>query len=127
MPHWTKPSVRLRELCQKEVACRMSVVEKSTSAQAQRISAESCIQHTCFAESCNMSKRVFAAWLKGTGESPIKQKAAFVSLQDQPFAFPAQFNFMHHMFWSAHDFLHVMACFGVLQHFLPFISRAVGS
>ena len=82
MPYWTKPSVRLRELCQKEVACRMRVVEKSTGAQAQ-IFAESCIHVLQKAAACQ--RELFAAWLKGTGGSPIKQKAAFVSLQVQPF------------------------------------------
>jgi hypothetical protein len=92
----------------------MRVVEKSTGAQAQ-IFAESCIHVLQKAAACQ--RELFAAWLKGTGESPIKQKAAFVSLQVQLFAFSAQFIFLLHMFTSAQDFMHVMACFGVLQHF----------
>ena len=83
MPYWTKPSVRLRELCQKEVACRMRVVEKSTVHRHKEFLQKAAYMFLQKAATCQ--REFLAAWLKGTGESPIKQKAAFVSLQVQPF------------------------------------------
>ena len=93
----------------------MRVVEKSTVHRHKEFLQKAAYMFLQKAATCQ--REFLAAWLKGTGESPIKQKAAFVSLQVQLFAFSAQFIFLLHMFTSAQDFMHVMACFGVSQHF----------